>query len=735
MPPPSPWAEHTAPRIRAWWAVREAVVYRFVLPTLALLAALKLGDEYRRLLLETGPTGAIDLRILHSLVTDWFQGAPIYDFDIHAVYPPASYLLLWPLLGWLSADAARWLWAGLMLAALAGFCGLLIRGSNAASGRDRVFVALLLLSMNATGVCVGNGQLAIFMLPAVVGAVLVVRRQESDWRYDVLVSFLALFALLKPSLSAPFMFLLLMPPGGWRRALLIGLGYAGLTLASSLSQAAGPWALMQDWLNASKYGPVLRGYGNVHTWLSAAGHEDWALPASALALLALGIWTLSRRHTDVWISLAVAALAARFWIYHRLYDDMLIVLPMVALYRLARGGPRPEGRDVLAGVLLAATILAMLMPARLLRLPAPALYPFTGTHVVLWLGLLWFLLGESKRQEQSAPAEERQPPPKAGEPEILLAPAPDAPDALRFSIVIATLNRPRPLARCLEALTQLDYPRARWELVVVDDGGATDLTSVVAAFQSRMRVTLARMPGQSGPAAARNAGIHLARGKYLAFTDDDAEPEPGWLKALEAGFKRHPSSCLGGRTLNALRRNPYAAASQLLVSHLYEQFNADPDDATFFTGNNMAFPAERLREINGFDSRAMRAAGEDRELCDRWRRHGYRMRYIPEAIVWHSHEMGLRGFWRQHFNYGCGAYFYHWTRARLSGERLQVEGPGFYAKLVWFPFTHGMGLLAPVLSTLMVLSQVANALGFFWERQCQAGAPVSSDPDGEPTGT
>ncbi len=42
-----------------------------------------------------------------------------------------------------------------------------------------------------------------------------------------------------------------------------------------------------------------------------------------------------------------------------------------------------------------------------------------------------------------------------------------------FSIVIATHNRPRQLAECLAALASLDYPRDRFEVIVVDDGSPT----------------------------------------------------------------------------------------------------------------------------------------------------------------------------------------------------------------------------------------------------------------------
>jgi uncharacterized SAM-binding protein YcdF (DUF218 family) len=49
-------------------------------------------------------------------------------------------------------------------------------------------------------------------------------------------------------------------------------------------------------------------------------------------------------------------------------------------------------------------------------------------------------------------------------------------------------------------------------------------------------------------------------------------------------------------------------------------------------------------------------AGEDREFCDRWLYHGYKMQYVPDAIILHSHYLTWSSFCKQHLNYGRGAF-------------------------------------------------------------------------------
>ncbi len=122
-------------------------------------------------------------------------------------------------------------------------------------------------------------------------------------------------------------------------------------------------------------------------------------------------------------------------------------------------------------------------------------------------------------------------------------------------------------------------------------------------------------------------------------------------------------------------------------------------------------------EIGGFDPSFPLAAAEDRDLCDRWREKGWPMRHVPAARIGHAHDLNLGAFMRQHFNYGRGAYLFHSRRAARSGEPIRMEPPGFYAGLAAFPFTRYGGRHRLSVAALVLVSQVANAVGFFVERR------------------
>jgi GT2 family glycosyltransferase len=283
-----------------------------------------------------------------------------------------------------------------------------------------------------------------------------------------------------------------------------------------------------------------------------------------------------------------------------------------------------------------------------------------------------------------------------------------------FSIVVPTYRRPERLASCLRALAELDYPRDRFEVIVVDDGSGAPPTPRAAEVPSSLDVTVITQ-AHAGPATARNTGAARARGDHLAFTDDDCMPEAGWLRALAARAAPAADQMLGGRTVNALANNSYSSATQLLLDYLYE-WHAEHGGAAFFPSNNLAVPTALFRARGGFDVGFPLAAGEDREFCHRWARAGGRLVYAPDAVVRHGHHLTLASFWRQHVNYGRGALRFHRLRARSDGGRGARTPLSFYLGLVAYPMVRGRGDRRLTLTALLSLAQIATAAGYWRER-------------------
>jgi len=248
-----------------------------------------------------------------------------------------------------------------------------------------------------------------------------------------------------------------------------------------------------------------------------------------------------------------------------------------------------------------------------------------------------------------------------------------------LTVVIPTYARPRQLTACLAALVgqRLEVP---WEVVVVDDGSPEPLDSIAEAFHGRLDLRIERQ-ANAGPARARNRGVAVARGRFIAFTDDDCLPEPDWLGALLRREALAPGAMVGGTTTNGLDGELFASASQLIVDLVYDHFNADPSQATFLTSNNILCSRERFEAIGGFDVTFPRAGAEDRDFCDRWKTAGWPLVWEPAARIEHRHTQTLRKFIDLHFRYGRGAYLHHRRRLERGSGGIGRD-IGFHASIL-----------------------------------------------------
>jgi GT2 family glycosyltransferase len=294
--------------------------------------------------------------------------------------------------------------------------------------------------------------------------------------------------------------------------------------------------------------------------------------------------------------------------------------------------------------------------------------------------------------------------------------------AIDFTVVVPTYNRPDALRDCLGALAAQEYPRDRFEVLVVDDGGELSPQAVVDELRPRLSVELL-VQAHGGPARARNHAATRARGTFLAFTDDDCRPAPSWLTHLATALQHGPDTLVGGRIVNALPDNAFSSASQLIADIVYAHYNADPESARFFSSNNLAITANDYRALGGFDEGFTILACEDRELCDRWRARGGHMRYVDAAVVAHAHPLALRSFVRQHFTYGRGAVHFHRIRTQRASVTMRNE-MSFHMNIGnWLgqPFRRRSPIDATRIAALLVLWQGANLAGFLYEQVANTG--------------
>ena len=202
--------------------------------------------------------------------------------------------------------------------------------------------------------------------------------------------------------------------------------------------------------------------------------------------------------------------------------------------------------------------------------------------------------------------------------------------APEVSVVVPCHAAARTVASLLEALREQTLAAERYEVIVVDPGadGTRRVLEDLAAGWSGPELRIVRGPLRDGPAAKRNAGAALARGRVLAFTDSDCVPEPDWLEAGLAAIDR------GAELVQGAVMPPSGARLHPLSHRIYVM-----SDVGLHETSNMFYDRALFDRLGGFTTRYFRRFGapfgEDVELGWRARRAGARYSFELAAVVRH----------------------------------------------------------------------------------------------------
>jgi hypothetical protein len=392
-------ASARAAAMEAIWRRRGPAVLKTAAILLAVASAVWLSYQFWRLLFQGGRLGALDLGLRYIEVKDWFAGCLIYWTHLSAVYPPATQLILWPLLGWIPGfTMARWLWGAIAVAAAARLSTLAMRESGATTPAERRVAALIPLGTYALGAGIGNGQIIVPLIVIVLmqlPAMLERARREPTWGHDLWLAGAFLFCLVKPSLTAPFFWLVLIVPRRVRPAALVVAAYLALTLFSASFQPVPFRELIGRWLHMSSRGLEMAsaqtGYGTVNNMLGWLHLPTWNSTVSLLILGALGLWLWWMREAPLWLLLGEAAIVSRLWVYHNWYDDFVLLPTVIVLFRLAKGRDTSLGVDWTAGLLFGALIGLSIAPGGHYLFPEPLRSLYVGVLLLLWFAILGFL--------------------------------------------------------------------------------------------------------------------------------------------------------------------------------------------------------------------------------------------------------------------------------------------------------------------------------------------------------
>lgn len=225
-----------------------------------------------------------------------------------------------------------------------------------------------------------------------------------------------------------------------------------------------------------------------------------------------------------------------------------------------------------------------------------------------------------------------------------------------ISVVLATFNRSRQLAQCLEALATQSAPPSDFEVVVVDDGSTDDTADLLTGFRSPYRLRVERQ-ANAGQAAALNRGIEVAVGRYCLFLDDDIVADEG-LVAEHLRAQRERSGIIGLGSLRLRLIGRPGGLAQHFASWWADHYSRLarglllPDFRACYSGN-LSVPREALRRVGGFDASLTRSF--DIELAYRLQRAGLEIAFLPGASAEQRYSKGFRDIVRDFDRMGTAA--------------------------------------------------------------------------------
>ncbi|MEJ2242235.1 MAG: glycosyltransferase, partial [Candidatus Bathyarchaeota archaeon] len=215
------------------------------------------------------------------------------------------------------------------------------------------------------------------------------------------------------------------------------------------------------------------------------------------------------------------------------------------------------------------------------------------------------------------------------------------------SIVVCTRNRVKLLKRCIDSLLSLDYPKSNFEIILVDNNSEDETKQFLFNNYPNIKYVF---ENNIGIPYARNAGVNNANGSIIAFIDDDCVPEKNWLKELIKGFKSDKIIGVGGPTYPFSKK----VSNKNFVDPILGTFDGGSQERyiNYIGTGNSAFRCEAFN-LSHFDVNLKRF--EDVLFCLTLRQFGYKILYVPSAIIYattSSNRFGIKPIIKRAFDDG-----------------------------------------------------------------------------------
>jgi len=217
------------------------------------------------------------------------------------------------------------------------------------------------------------------------------------------------------------------------------------------------------------------------------------------------------------------------------------------------------------------------------------------------------------------------------------------------SIIVPVCNSERTIGECLDALLCQEYPRDKYEIIVVDNGSEDNTPGIIKKYS----VALESENEKRSAYAARNKGLERARADIIAFVDGDCVAAKNWLKTAVAEFMKDSRvGCVGGEIINVGENNTLTGKYAQFVNYHNPSIMMNHPFMPYAQTANALYRKEVFEKIGFFKDDDTMYSGGDADIC--WRMQletDFKLKYCREAVVYHKDVMSWRGFMRKFFRF------------------------------------------------------------------------------------
>jgi cellulose synthase/poly-beta-1,6-N-acetylglucosamine synthase-like glycosyltransferase len=295
--------------------------------------------------------------------------------------------------------------------------------------------------------------------------------------------------------------------------------------------------------------------------------------------------------------------------------------------------------------------------------------------------------------------------------ELFISPALDKNDILpNVSIIISAFNEEESISASLDSLLQLDYPKEKVEIIVVNDGSTDNTREAVQPYTENSHIHFIDNTSNKGKAACLNQGIAAATGEYVACMDADSVVDPQILKKTVPYFKNKKT---GAVTVTVLVKNPknflekvieleYILGLSLFLK-IYSLFNT----IQVTPGPFSIYRKSVVDEIGGFD---VTNITEDLEIAYRIHKAKYIIAFCMTTFVKTIIPNNFTGLYRQRRRWYTGAI----QTAVQHRNMFFTSEYGIFGYFVPFNFAIIiLGLVLFILSQYLLVTNIIKNISLF----------------------